>query len=372
MKVDDKKEALLRLRRAAAAAASAFLNSQASFKLLLLTMMVLQNTSVVLVGRYTRVGVPEDQLYDVNHLILISETFKLIMAAALEYHVTSGKLWASLDQHVFRHPLDALKILVPSLLYLVQTTLLFVALSNLTAPLFQVTYQGKLVMTAFVSVIMLQSKYSPQQWTCLVGLSLGVATVVLGEKESVSPEKGTEGQNLSLGLCAVMAACLSSALAGVYFEKVLKRPEGKEAPASLWMRNIQMAFFSVLIAAIQGRMKQPAEAGVEEKSYLHGFTFWTWVMVALQTGGGLLVAAVIKYADNVLKGLATSVSVVSSSIMSMLLFRTPLGIQFWSGAVLILSSVYFFSNPIPVEMNRVVPSRPQYFYSKSRPNHDQE
>ena len=42
-----------------------------SFKLLLLTMMVLQNSSTVLVGRYTRAGVPEADLYDVNHLITI-------------------------------------------------------------------------------------------------------------------------------------------------------------------------------------------------------------------------------------------------------------------------------------------------------------
>jgi UDP-sugar transporter A1/2/3 len=342
-------------QEAAAAASAASSNSKASFKLLLLTIMVLQNTATVLVGRYTRAGVSEDQLYDVNHLILIAESCKLIVSAALEYHVTSGKLWASLDQHVFRKPLDALKILVPSLLYLVQTTLLYVALTNLTAPIFQVTYQGKLVTTAFVSVIMLQSKYSRQQWICLVVLSFGVAIVVLGEKKSSSPQKDTEGQNLFLGLCAVMVACFSSALAGVYFEKVLKRHDGKEAQASLWMRNMQMAFFSVLIAAIQAAMKQPAEAGVEERSFLHGFTFSTWVMVVLQSSGGLLVAVVIKYADNVLKGLATSVSVVSSSILSMLLFRTPLGMQFWSGAVLILSSVYFFSNPLPFEMNQVVP-----------------
>jgi hypothetical protein len=50
MKVTDNK----RLRRAAAsAAASVFSNSQASYNLLLLNMMVLQNTSVILVGRYT-------------------------------------------------------------------------------------------------------------------------------------------------------------------------------------------------------------------------------------------------------------------------------------------------------------------------------
>ena len=36
----------------------------------------------------------------------------------------------------------------------------------------------------------------------------------------------------------------------------------------------------------------------------------------LQAFGGLVVAAVVKYADNILKGFATSVSIVVSSLVS--------------------------------------------------------
>ena len=61
----------------------------------------------------------------------------------------------------------------------------------------------------------------------------------------------------------------------------------------------------------------------------------------------MLVAAVIKYADNVLKGLATGVSVVVATACSMVLFNTPLTLQFALGAGVILSSVYFFSNDLP-------------------------
>merc|ERR1711935_255793 len=82
------------------------------------------------------------------------------------------------------------------------------------------------------------------------------------------------------------------------------------------------------------------------KLFMHGFTGWVWTVVILQAGGGLLVAAVIKYADNVLKGLATGVSVCFGSAVSAVLFQTTLSSQFVTGSVIILVSVFIFSNPV--------------------------
>jgi len=132
----------------------------------------------------------------------------------------------------------------------------------------------------------------------------------------------------------------------VYLEKVLKKVDkgSSRAPVSLWMRNIQLAFFSVCIAIAQLFFMTGKDS---EKTFMHGFTGWVWAVVLLQAGGGLLVAAVIKYADNVLKGMATGVSVVVSTGMSMVLFGTPVTFQFAVGAIIILSSVYLFSNEFP-------------------------
>jgi UDP-sugar transporter A1/2/3 len=330
--------------------------NSSSFKLLLLALMVLQNSSVVLIGRYSRDSKTESEVYVVNHLILVCECLKFFFACIFEYSLTNGQLLKSFKENVFNAPLDALKIMIPSLLYLLQNTLLYVALSNLSAPLFQVTYQSKLLTTAIVSVIMLQRRYSAKQWACLTALGVGVAVVVLGaSNKSNDAEEVTDTdkpeQSLYTGLAAVTTACFSSAFAGVYFEKVLKKPtkdgaQGSKAPVSLWMRNIQMAFFSVCIALIN----MGGNFGVSDvdaaKPFLHGFTGWVWALALLQAGGGLLVAAVIKYADNVLKGLATGVSVVTSTAVSSVAFGTALTTQFVVGAAIILSSVFFFSNDI--------------------------
>jgi hypothetical protein len=54
------------------------------FKLLLLALMVAQNSATVLVGRYTRSNSPKDELFIVNHLVMVTEvakvrTFQLIV-----------------------------------------------------------------------------------------------------------------------------------------------------------------------------------------------------------------------------------------------------------------------------------------------------
>lgn len=352
----------------AEAGATGTFKSDQAFRLFLLFMMTAQNSSVVLVTRYTRAGMAADSLYVINDLVMITEVGKLVLAAALEYNATNGGLGRSIKENIFDRPLDFLRILIPSLLYLIQNSVLYIAISNLTAPMFQVTYQCKLLTTAIVSVVMLQRRYTMKQWLCLTALGMGVAIVVLGARDEGhkseaaddADEEDVNAQNLFAGLTAVTVACMCSAFAGVYFEKVLKRPTNDggqaRAPVSMWMRNIQMAFFSICIALMNMYRQYPDRGFTGEtdedgngvlKPFMHGFTAWAWVIVALQAAGGLLVAAVIKYADNVLKGMATGVSVATGTFASTFLFGTELTVQFGMGAAIILVSVYFFSNELP-------------------------
>mmetsp|Transcript_462 Transcript_462/g.742 ORF Transcript_462/g.742 Transcript_462/m.742 type:complete len:404 (+) Transcript_462:61-1272(+) len=358
-----------------------------SLKLLLLVLLVVQNSSFALVGRYTRSSVSTEELYVVNHVIIITECVKFVIACFLEAKYTPSSLWKSIQEHVFASPLDALKISVPALLYLIQTSLLFIALSHLPAPLYQVAFQGKLLTTAFVSVIMLQRRYTVQQWICLLTLGVGVAIVVMGDYNYSNKLKnnstangevfaeedatttatkllnnptGAAAANMMLGLVCVTAACFCSALAGVYTEKLLKRPTNasnrhQKAPASLWMRNIQMAFFSICIALVQRGTATGPDA---EKPFLYGFTAWVYSLVVIQAVGGLLVAAVMKYTDNVLKGLAMAVSVVLSTACSMTLFGTPLTPEFVMGSIVVLGSVYLFSNSVPAGIMKCATTAP--------------
>jgi UDP-sugar transporter A1/2/3 len=104
--------------------------SSPTFRLMLLTAMVVQNSAVVLVGRYTRSTGMTSNMFTVSHFIFVTEVAKLIGSCVLE-QLTTGRLLRSIKLNIIDTPLDTLKILIPALLYLLQNSLLYIALSNL-------------------------------------------------------------------------------------------------------------------------------------------------------------------------------------------------------------------------------------------------
>ena len=69
------------------------------------------------------------------------------------------------------------------------------------------------------------------------------------------------------------------------------------------------------------------------------------MVVLNQALGGLIVAVVVKYADNILKGFATSVSIVLSGIVSFLWLQFQPSASFMVGASLVMTSVYAYGRP---------------------------
>jgi hypothetical protein len=63
--------------------------------------------------------------------------------------------------------------------------------------------------------------------------------------------------------------------------------------------------------------------------------------------GGILVALVVKYADNILKTLATAVSIVSSTSIACYLFDYKVSSYFMLGSLLVMCSIYTYSNGLP-------------------------
>ena len=100
----------------------------------------------------------------------------------------------------------------------------------------------------------------------------------------------------------------------------------------MWKRAAQMAANGCLIAA-----------GPASRSNLDGFVFSAWMVVALNAAGGLLVAAAMRYADNVLKTLAASLSIVVSTVAATIFLSAPApSSRFAFGGLIVVGSIYAY------------------------------
>ncbi|XP_049649299.1 UDP-galactose translocator isoform X1 [Accipiter gentilis] len=308
-----------------------------------LGVLVLQNASLVLSIRYVRT-LPGERFLPTTAVVL-AEAMKggaCLLLLLLQHRGSVRQTAVTLHEAVVGQFGDTLRLAVPSLIYTLQNNLQYVAISNLPAATFQVTYQLKILTTALFSVLLLGTSLSRLQWLSLALLFAGVALVQAEQARaapggSPSPAEGPP-QSYAVGLAAVAASCLSSGFAGVYFERLLKTTGG-----SIWVRNVQLGAVGTAVGlAAMVAAEGSAVAGL---GFFYGYNPAVWAVVVNQAAGGLLVAVVVRYADNILKGFATALSILASTVASVHLFGfRPRG-PFLAGTAMVLAAVYLYGRP---------------------------
>lgn len=138
-----------------------------------------------------------------------------------------------------------------AILFVIQNNLQFAAASKVGVATFQVTYQTKILTTAGLSVLMLRKGLSTVKRLNLLGLAIALSVVQI--QTGAAAHGGGGGgdsvvkhvMNPLKGSLPVSSACVTFALAGVYFGRLL---EGSQS--DLWVRNVQLSLFSLLPALI--------------------------------------------------------------------------------------------------------------------------
>ncbi|XP_038054152.1 UDP-galactose translocator-like isoform X3 [Patiria miniata] len=316
-----------------------------NLKYVSLFLLVLQNASLILTMRYTR-NQP-GAMYFSTTAVCVTEFVKMTTCVFILLYQHKGnfvELGKLLWNTIVLQPVDTLKVAVPAFIYTVQNNLMFIGVSNLSTATFQVTYQLKILTTALCMVVMLRRSLSASQWVALILLFAGVAIIQIQPSDPAkrAAEVSHTEQNYIHGLLAVIVACCFSGFAGVYFEKILKGSK-----TSIWVRNIQLGLFGTLIGLVGMIMKDGQ--GISEKGMFYAYTPFVWAVIGLQAFGGLTIAVVVKYADNILKGFATSVSIIISTVAAVYLFHFQVNLQFCLGAGLVISAIFLYGRPKPPE-----------------------
>ena len=302
----------------------------AHIRILVLVVLILQNSTHTLLLRYIR-GVRKEH-FNTSTAVILSELLKMVLSVFMVQKEdpsmgTNG--WQNLI-------LSSFPMFVPAFLYFFQNLLQFVALSTLDSATFAVLIQLKLVTSAIFTVTLLGRSLSPRQWRALILLVIGVILVMQtpqecavaadpvvtpdGDGEDVSQSYLVSGERL-LGFGAVLTSCLTSGFAGIYFEKVLKSTQ----QVSIWERNFQLGFWSLVLGFFKLLLVNPAEMVAD--GFFHGYSFFTFLSIFIAAFGGIMVAMVVKYTDTIMKGYATSIALILTTLLNSLLFDVSLSLS---------------------------------------------
>merc|ERR1712232_559458 len=149
-----------------------------------------------------------------------------------------------------------------------------------------------------------------------------------------------------MGFLAVLAACFTSGFASVYLEKLLKQTD-----ASIWVRNVQLGAFGSLMALIVALSQDGAQ--ILDGGITQGYTPRVLCVILTNALGGLLCAAVLKYADNILRCFSTALSIILTCVLSAAVLNeyTP-DLLFVIGACLAICATFFYSVGWPQRLVR--------------------
>jgi len=311
----------------------------------------LQNTLAPIVFRYAMTETTEADRASTAAVLFVTEMGKCVLAFGLliiEESCSISGACRVVYKDAWLDKKRSLKLGVPAVIYALQNALLQVSSGNLPGPVWHVTYQAKILAVALLSMLLLGKVLKRVQWFSLFVMGTGISIVELSNSKESKLEDmaNAKEQNFQLGLFMVFAACVCSAFAGVFTEKLFKQigaGEQKDKKISLWLQNCVLSSWSMLLALGAFLLQLAADTdGPSDTSLLRGFTMKIWALVALNAGGGMLVAMAIKYADNILRGFSSAFATVNGALLSVLAFGFELRVSFLVGMVMVLASAMMY------------------------------
>lgn len=280
--------------------------------------------------------------YSKYEVLLFGEVVKMAFSAFMIYKGATENCERNLSRHFHHLMTTADKMFLLALIYGLMNILSYVALRNISASMFTICAQLKILSTATFSCTILKRKYSMVKWRALFTLSVGVLLFSEPIWNNSTEKVSGFGSGQFWGTVAVLTEVTLSGFASIYFEKVVKSDVDK---LTIWERNFQLALgsFPIYLSFI-------CYNGGDEAGYFGGWTIVTYSLALLGASGGLLVALSIKYGDAILKTLATTGAIILSSVLDHLCLGGPLtAVMSLAGCVVVLAIFDYTFDPSPTK-----------------------
>ncbi|CAH0479140.1 unnamed protein product [Peronospora belbahrii] len=236
---------------------------------------------------------------------------------------------------------------VLAFLYALQNMFALVAYDYVDVATYQIVYQLKIITTAMFMIVLLQRRFSIVQWCAMFALMAGVAICSYSRLPNMSTTRHTSEAMKTkrfIGICIMLGLAVNSGLAAAYFERVMKSHKAlttQQTLDPLWTRNLQLSAISVGVAALD-LVRNMSDAWTN--GFFYGFHPAVFAVIFLQAVGGLTIAAVVRYSDNIVKNFGTSFSLVLSCIISNYMFDQTATLFFYVGVLMVVGSVFVYGD----------------------------
>lgn len=259
-----------------------------------------------------------------------------------------GAAVRTLRFEVFADKPGLVKMAVLAFLYALQNIFALFAYDYVDVATYQIVYQLKIITTAMFMIVLLNRRFSAVQWAAMFALMVGVAVCSysrLPESTAAADDPhGALDSTRIIGIGVVFGLAVNSGLAAAYFERVMKSHKSNATVQTidpLWTRNLQLSAISVAVTSVD-LVRNAGE--VWANGFFHGFHSTVFAVIFLQAVGGLTIAAVVRYSDNIVKNFGTSFSLIFSCIISNYMFDQSASWSFYVGVLLVVGAVFIYGD----------------------------
>lgn len=273
--------------------------------------------------------------YSVVSAVFFSEMGKLVLSSAFLYVEVAAAGGVKGNNPRFAMNAASFKSLllyaVPAAIYFVNNLLSVYALQYISVTDNQVLSQLKIVCTAVLFRVIMGKELSAYQWISILQLTCGCATSQLPSAGAAAPSQQQHDSSM-LGAMMTLASCGLSSLAGIYSEQLLKGSSD-----SIHWQNIQLYSWGVVFNLAGMFVQDSAE--ISQKGLLGGYNGFTVAYVVSTALNGLVISAILKYADNIVRVYAHSLAMVVTMVLYTIFFHHPPTVQLLLGLVMVVTSM---------------------------------
>jgi len=223
---------------------------------------------------------------------------------------------------------SSLRFLLPSVLYALNNNIYLVGLTMVPPPIWLILCSVRTAITASVYKFILKRDLTKWQF---FGAFLIVSSIIVTKLPDLLNTKGQANDVPILAVVLAMFVSCNSVTAAVYTEKLFKNKDQNKGGRSETFLEQQfwLYFYGILVASVVhlissgGSYYGPSNL-IEDfgKIFVESPSVFWLLAAALFTGsiGGLVVASILKYLDNIVKEYSGSVANIMTALVSAYLF----------------------------------------------------